>query len=89
MTSAYRPWAPSTGPGSYYNTVQYNTFQANQQGVSPGQGYNSNMGPNNFPPQPAPAPQSENGILLETSLTYFIALEASLGGPAAHLIMQP
>ena len=46
------------------------------------------MGPNNFPPQPAPAPQSENGILLETSLTYFIALEASLGGRTASVTLE-
>ena len=64
MTSAYRPWAPSTGPGSYYNTVQYNTFQAKFQGVSPGQGYQSSMGPNNWPAQPAPAPMTDNGIYL-------------------------
>ena len=88
MASAYRPWSPSTGPGSYYNTVQFNTFQANGIGVAPGQGYNSNMGPNNFPPQPAPAPASENGILLEDSLTYFIAMETGGGGPAAHLLME-
>lgn len=88
MASAYRPWSPSTGPGFYANIVQYDTFQANGQGVAPGQGFNSSMGPNNWPPQPTPAPMTDNGILLEDSLAYFIALETGLGGPADHLIME-
>lgn len=90
MASSYRPWSPSTGPGYYNGNIpQYDTFQQNQVTNPNGIGYASNLGPNNTPnPGPAASP-TENGILLETSWNEFIALETGLGGPAAHLIMQP
>lgn len=87
MASAYRPWAPSTGPGYINGNIpQYLQFQALGLGVTTGLGYTSNLGPNSTPPQ-VPVPD-ENGILLENSVVDFVALEASLGGPAAHLIME-
>jgi hypothetical protein len=88
MASSYSPWGPSTGPGSYYNTVQFSTFQQQRIGVNPGYGYTSNLGPNNTP-NPGPPAADINGILLEPSARDFIALETSLGGPADVLIQEP
>ena len=77
MASAYRPWAPSTGPGSFNGNIpQYNTFQANGIGTPNGIGYASNLGPNNTPNPGPPAPASDNGILLEPSWNEFIAMES-------------
>ena len=87
MASSYSRWGPSTGPGNYTNTVQYNTFQQQQIGVNPGYGYTSNLGPNNTP-NPGPPAADIEGILLETSANEFIALETSLGGPASVLIKE-
>ena len=67
MASSYSPWGPSTGPGNYYNTIQYTTFQAAGITVPPGMGFNSNMGPNNWPAQPAPAPMTDDGIEIGTA----------------------
>ena len=78
MASSFTPWGPSTGPGSYYNTVQFVTFQANQQGVTPGIGYASNLGPNNTP-DPGPPAADSTGILLENSWNEFIELENGSG----------
>lgn len=89
MSSAYRPWSPSTGPGFYNGNIpQYNTFQALGIGNPPGTGYNSNLGPQTNPDPGPPAPQSDNGILLEPSLNEFIAMEAAQGGPTDHLVVE-
>ena len=88
MASSYSPWGPSTGPGSFYGFMpSYNAFQSQFIGVSPGAGYNSNLGPNNTP-NPGPPAADVNGILLEASWNEFIALETNLGGPASHLIQE-
>ena len=89
MASAYRPWGPSTGPGSFNGFMpNYNNFQTQQIGVNPGYGYTSTLGPNNTP-NPGPPAADIEGLLLEPSAHEFIALEASLGGPADVLIRQP
>lgn len=53
----------------------YNTFQANQITTPNGIGYASNLGPNNTPNPGPPAPEADNGILLEPSWNEFIAME--------------
>lgn len=89
MASAYRPWAPSTGPGYYNgNMPQFSMFQMYGYGIFPGSGYRSNLGPNNTPYPGPPSPPTDMGILLEPSLNEFIALEVGNGGPAAHLILE-
>lgn len=89
MASAYYRFPPSTGPGTFSaNVAPYGTFQANQITTPPGIGYASNLGPNNTPNPGPPAPQTDNGILLEPSWNEFIALETGSGGPTDHLIMQ-
>ena len=89
MASAYFPWAPSTGPGTFNGNIpQFNTFQSLGIGGPNGIGYASNLGPNNTPNPGPPAPATDNGILLEPSWNEFVALEASLGGPASFLVVE-
>jgi hypothetical protein len=89
MASAYRPFGPSTGPGSYFNMLPFNNLSTLGFGTDPGYGFTSYLGPNSWPNPGPPAPQTDNGILLEGSWNEFIALELSLGGPTDHLVMQP
>lgn len=89
MASAYFRFPPSTGPGSFSgNVAQYNTFQANQITTPNGNGYASTLGPNNTPNPGPPAPQTDEGILLEPSWNEFVALETGQGGPAFYLVME-
>lgn len=90
MASVYYPWPPSTGPGNQsYILPQFNTFQANNVTTYNGYGYTSSLGPNTTPNPGPPAPQTDNGILLEPSWNSFVALELSMGGPTDHLVLQP
>ena len=88
MASAYSPYGPSTGPGSYYNMLPFNNLSTLGFGTDPGYGFTSYLGPNSWP-NPGPPATDINGILLEGSWNEFIALELSLGGPADVLIQEP
>ena len=88
MASAFTPWGPSTGPGSFYG-FRPGFAQFSSQGFGTGPGYSFTSGLVPFPPAP-PSPQAADvqGILLEGSWSDFIALETGLGGPASHLIQE-
>ena len=87
MASVYSPWGPSTGPGSFYGfRPGFAQFSSQGFGTGPGYSYTSGLVPN---PPAAPARAADvNGILLEGTWSDFIALETSLGGPAAHLLQE-
>ena len=88
MASAFTPWGPSTGPGSFYGfRPSFAQFSSQGYGTAPGYSFTSGLVPNP-PTPPAPPAADVNGSRLENSFTDFIALETSLGGPAAHLIQE-
>ena len=87
MASVYSPWGPSTGPGNFYGfRPSFAQFSAQGFGTAPGYSYTSGLVPN---PPAAPVRAGDvNGILLEGTWADFVALETSLGGPAAHLLQE-
>jgi hypothetical protein len=75
MSSPYQPYNPSTGPNRNTSVYPYNRFTP----PGPGTAYYANLSPNLTPDPGPPAPQSDNGILLENSLNSFIELEDNSG----------
>ncbi len=88
MASAFTPWGPTTGPGQFYG-FRPDFLQFSPQGFGTGPGYSFTSGLNQTPSSPpAPPAANVNGLLIESNFSDFIALEPSLGGPAAHLIQE-
>jgi len=75
MSSPYQPYNPSTGPNYNPNVYPYNKFTP----PGPGTAYYANLSPNLTPDPGPPAPQTDNGILLENSLNSFIEKEDNSG----------